>query len=68
MLRTLFAKQEDPYAGADLGLTQRLGGAFWLVNCLLAIALWPLSRIVRQSGDLGWLLGVALVFPAMIFA
>jgi diguanylate cyclase (GGDEF)-like protein len=67
-LKLLFAKQEDPYAGADLDLTRRLGGWFWLVNSVLAVALWPLSPIDRQIGDAGWLIGDVLVLLAVAFA
>jgi diguanylate cyclase (GGDEF)-like protein len=67
-LKLLFAKQADPYAGADLSLTLRLGGLFWIVNCALAIALWPFSPIDRQIGHLGWLIGDVLVIAALVFA
>jgi diguanylate cyclase (GGDEF)-like protein len=67
-LKLLFAKQDDPYAGADINLTRRLGGWFWLVNSVLAVALWPLSPIDRQIGDAGWLIGDALVLLAVGFA
>jgi diguanylate cyclase (GGDEF)-like protein len=67
-LRLLFAKQDDPYAGADLNLARRLGSWFWIVNCLLAIALWPLSPIDRRIGSPGWLIGDALIIAALAFA
>jgi diguanylate cyclase (GGDEF)-like protein len=67
-LKLLFAKQEDPYAGADLSLARRLGSWFWIVNCLLAIALWPLSPIDRRIGDAGWLVGDILIISALVFA
>ncbi len=64
-LKTLFATQDDPYAGADIELTRRLGGWFWMVNSLLAVALWPLSPLDRELGNLGWLIGDALVIMAI---
>jgi diguanylate cyclase (GGDEF)-like protein len=67
-LKLLFAKQDDPYAGADLDLTRRLGSWFWMVNSVLAVALWPLSPIDRQIGDAGWILGDVLVLLAILFA
>ena len=67
-IKQFFAKQADPYAGADLGLTQRLGSVFWLVSALLAVALWPFSPIDRQIGDLGWIIGDVLVIAAIAFA
>jgi diguanylate cyclase (GGDEF)-like protein len=67
-LKLLFAKQDDPYAGADLNLACRLGGMFWLVNGALAVALWPFSPIDRQIGKTGWIVGAALVVAANSFA
>jgi diguanylate cyclase (GGDEF)-like protein len=67
-LKLLFAKQADPYAGADLSLTKRLGSWFWMVNSVLAVALWPFSPLDRQTGDAGWLIGDALVLAAISFA
>jgi diguanylate cyclase (GGDEF)-like protein len=67
-LKHLFAKQADPYAGADLDLTRRLGAWFWIVNSVLAVALWPLSPIDREAGDAGWLIGDAMIIAAVAFA
>jgi diguanylate cyclase (GGDEF)-like protein len=67
-LKLLFAKQADPYAGADLGLTKRLGSWFWMVNSVLAVALWAFSPIDKQIGDPGWLIGDVLVVAAISFA
>ena len=67
-LKILFAKQPDPYAGADIGLARRLGGMFWAVSALLSIALWPLSPIDREIGDAGWALGAALAALGLSFA
>ena len=64
----MFAKQADPYAGADLELTRRLGSWFWMVNSLLTIVLWPFSPLDRQVGDVGWLIGDVLVIGAITFA
>ncbi len=35
---------------------------------MLAVALWPLSPIDRQIGDLGWIIGDVLVIAAICFA
>jgi diguanylate cyclase (GGDEF)-like protein len=67
-LKQMFAKQADPYAGADLELTRRLGSWFWMVNSLLAVVLWPFSPLDRQIGDAGWLIGDALVIGAISYA
>src|SRR5918992_2008329 len=67
-LKQLFAKSADPYAGADLGLAQRLGSVFWMVSAVLAVALWLFSPIDEQIGDLGWIIGDVLVIGAFAFA
>ena len=67
-LKHLFAKQDDPYAGADLDLTRRLGGWFWFVNSALAVALWPLSPLDVRVGDGAWVVGDILVFTAIVYA
>jgi diguanylate cyclase (GGDEF)-like protein len=67
-LKSIFATEADPYAGADLDLTRRLGGWFWMVNAVLALALWPFSPIDRQIGDAGWMVGSGLVVCATVFA
>ena len=67
-IKQLFAKQADPYAGADIELTRRLGGWFWMVNSVLAVALWPLSPLDGEIGDLGWVIGDVLVLAAVAFA
>jgi diguanylate cyclase (GGDEF)-like protein len=67
-LKNLFAKQADPYAGADLDLTRRLGGLFWGITALLALALWPLSPVDRQIGDAGWVIGGVLIAWGLTFA
>jgi diguanylate cyclase (GGDEF)-like protein len=67
-LKPLVAKQADPYAGADLALTRKLGAWFWIVSIFLVVLLWPLSPIDRQLGDIGWVIGDALVIGAILFA
>ncbi len=67
-LKQMFARQADPYAGADLELTRRLGSWFWMVNSLLAILLWPFSPLDGQIGDVGWLIGDVLVIAAIFLA
>jgi diguanylate cyclase (GGDEF)-like protein len=67
-LKLLFAKQADPYAGADINLTRRLGGWFWMVNSVLAVALWPLSPLDGRVGDGGWVVGDILIFTAVVYA
>ncbi len=67
-LKRMFARQAEPYAGADLELTRRLGAWFWMVNSLLAVLLWPFSPLDVEIGDAGWLIGDVLVILAIGFA
>ena len=67
-IKQFFAKQADPYEGANLDLVHKLAPWFWIVNSLLAVALWPFSPIDRQIGGAGWLIGDALVIAAISFA
>jgi diguanylate cyclase (GGDEF)-like protein len=67
-VKQMFASQADPYAGADLELTRRLGSWFWMVNSLLAIVLWPFSPLDGQIGEAGWLVGDVLVIAAISWA
>jgi diguanylate cyclase (GGDEF)-like protein len=57
----LFARQEDPYAGADLALARRMAAILAGLGAGLMLVLWPFSPIDRQIGDAGWLIGGATV-------
>jgi diguanylate cyclase (GGDEF)-like protein len=60
-LKRLFAKQEDPYAGADIAIARRMATILCVLGSVLILALWPLSPIDRQIGDGGWIVGGAIV-------
>jgi diguanylate cyclase (GGDEF)-like protein len=64
-LLTLFAKQEDPYAGADLPNARRMMTLVWLLGTVLGIAMLPLSDAGRRFGIVGWLALLAMVPPAI---
>lgn len=60
-VRALFARQEDPYAGADLGLAARLSVPIWLLTAPLAVLLFPIGPPLRL-GAWGWaLVGVTVL-------
>ena len=58
-LRRLFAKREDPYAGADHALACRLGGALWLVASPMALLLLLLAPPDAAVGGWGWPIAIA---------
>jgi diguanylate cyclase (GGDEF)-like protein len=60
-LRQLFARQDDPYAGADIVLARKMAGILCVLGVALTVLLWPLSPIDRQIGDLGWVAGAVIV-------
>jgi diguanylate cyclase (GGDEF)-like protein len=65
MLLRLFARQADPYAGADLGNARRMMALNWVLGTALGIAMLPLSDGGRRFGLVGWLALIAMVPPAL---
>ena len=64
-LLRLFAKQDDPYAGADLGNARRMMALVWLLGTVVGITLLPLSNASQRLGVLGWVIVLAMVPPAL---
>jgi len=60
-LKQLFAKSDDPYAGADLDLARRMAAILCVLGALLSLVLWPLSPMNRAIGDAGWLIGTGII-------
>ena len=60
-LRRLFAKQQDPYAGADIVLARKMGGILASLGGVLVVVLVPFSPLDREIGDAGWLIGAAIL-------
>src|SRR3954468_14838995 len=54
-IRTLFARREDPYAGADLASARRMTALIWVLGTIVGIALLPLSPAVGGFGLAAWL-------------
>jgi diguanylate cyclase (GGDEF)-like protein len=67
-LRQLFARSDDPYAGADIEITQRMAPILYILGSLLTVILWPLSPIDREIGDVGWAVGGAIVLCGVVLA
>ena len=68
LLRELFRKREEPYAGADLVLAKRLGGLLWLLTAAPLVALLPLYPPTERIGNAGWAVALAVIAGATIGA
>jgi diguanylate cyclase (GGDEF)-like protein len=65
ILRSYFARQEDPYAGGDVDNAQRIGFALFGLQALLIIALWPLSPPTHAIGEEGWIVAGGVVIAGL---
>jgi diguanylate cyclase (GGDEF)-like protein len=61
LIRGLFVRKEDPYAGADLANAKRLGALLWLIGGGIAVTLMPFSPPTEAVGTAGWLVAAVLV-------
>jgi len=50
----VFAKHDDPYAGADLDNARRIVALLWLLSTLLVLAFLPFDPPVEAIGRAGW--------------
>src|ERR671914_605741 len=55
LLRHLFRRREDPYAGADLATAKRLGGFLWILGAFISTAITPFAPPTATIGAFGWL-------------
>ncbi len=60
-VRSFFAPGPDPYAGADMENTQRLGSVLWGLFTALIAVLWVPSPPNEAIGDAGWLVAAAIL-------
>lgn len=60
-LRSLFARQEDPYWGLDVRLSTRIAGLFTITAAFYSFLLWPLSPPNEAVGDIGFLISIVLI-------
>jgi diguanylate cyclase (GGDEF)-like protein len=67
-LRALFARSDDPYAGADLALAQRIVSLMWTLAALLALAFAPFAPPTEPLGVAGWLLFCPIIASAFAIA
>jgi diguanylate cyclase (GGDEF)-like protein len=61
MLRSYFARQQDPHAGGDLGNAQRIGSVIWGLLVALALVLVPLNPPTKPFGAAGWAVAALLI-------
>lgn len=66
-LRNLLIRHEDPYLGADMALSRRMGALLWSFGLILSVALWPLSPPTREIGGAGWALSGALLALGILY-
>jgi diguanylate cyclase (GGDEF)-like protein len=65
-LATVFAKRDDPYAGADLASASRFGGALWFLGSIFTAALLPFVPPDEAIGDAGWLIAGAIIAAGLV--
>jgi diguanylate cyclase (GGDEF)-like protein len=66
ILRSYFARQEDPYAGGDIDNAQRIGSVLFGLQVVLVAALWPLSPPTHAIGNAGWIVGLGVVVAGAV--
>ena len=66
VVRTLFARRGDPYAGNDLDNARRLGGLMWLVYGTLAAIVLPLAAPAGRHAVAGTVLAGLIVAHSLL--
>ena len=61
VIRTLFARRADPYAGNDADNARRLGGLTWLICATVMAILLPLAPPSGRYGIHAWVIAAAVV-------
>src|SRR4051812_46272710 len=64
-LKRAFAREDDPYAGADLGAARRLVPLLVVLSTLLTLAFLPMMPPTEKLGDAGWVVAAALVLAQL---
>ncbi len=65
VIRTLFARRADPYAGNDLDNAGRLNGLVWVICAIVMAVLLPLAPPTGRFVTAGWIVAVPLVASAL---
>ena len=66
VIRTLFARRLDPYAGNDLDNARRLGGLMWLIYGTVAALLLPLAPPSGSQAVAAWLVAASIVLGSLV--
>jgi diguanylate cyclase (GGDEF)-like protein len=66
-LRALFAKTDDPYAGADIALARRFAVAMWAFGTLVVLVMEIFFPPTRVLGDAGWLVAAGGFLTSFAF-
>jgi diguanylate cyclase (GGDEF)-like protein len=66
VIRTLFARREDPYAGNDLDNARRLVGLAWLIYGVAAAILLPLAPPTGRYSQVALGIAVAIVLHSVL--
>ena len=61
LLRASFRRSDDPYAGADLSASRRIGALIAGLSAVLALAFGPMSPPTEMIGEAGWVVLAAFV-------
>jgi diguanylate cyclase (GGDEF)-like protein len=67
-LRHLFARRDDPYAGADITNAKRLGSVLTVIGTAITLALIPAAPPGEAIGEAGWAVAGALVVLSLAAA
>src|SRR4051794_3259903 len=65
-LRRAFARETDPYAGADLSAARRLVPLLVVLATLLSLAFLPMMPPTEIIGDAGWAVAAALLVAQLV--
>src|SRR3954454_11217198 len=58
-LRALFARTDDPYAGADIQLARRFATGLWVFGTVVVAVLELFFPPTKVLGDAGWIVAAA---------
>jgi diguanylate cyclase (GGDEF)-like protein len=66
IVRSYFARRDDPYAGGDLDNAQRIGAVLFALQVVLIGVLLPLSPPTHAIGDAGWIITAGIVAAGLL--
>jgi diguanylate cyclase (GGDEF)-like protein len=66
--RALFKKRDDPYAGADMEATRRMGALLAIAGTAIFAIVLPFAPPTNAIGDAGWAVAVAFAASSLVLA